>query len=162
MIQMSSTARYVLPMVALSAVTGAFFLVGRGGFRPFGRIQRGLQMVGALPLLASGAIHLARPEIYAQIIPPEFPGRFTLVVVSGICELAGAAGLFFPKTRRPASLCLALLMIAIFPANVYVAGQNVHGMSMPEVPARTFMQAVYILVLLLAGWGRPSGPILNP
>jgi len=45
------------------------------------------------------------------------------------------------------------LMIAIFPANVYAAGEIVGGLSMPSVPARLAMQVVYVLLLLIAGWG---------
>jgi len=78
-----------------------------------------------------------------------------LVILSGVAELAGAAGLFVPRTKRVASLCLALLMIAIFPANIYVAGQTVHGMYMPTVPVRLLMQMIYIVLVLAAGWGRP-------
>ena len=71
-------------------------------------------------------------------------------------ELAGAIGLLLPSLCRAASACLALLMIAIFPANVYVANHVVGGMHMPGVPVRTAMQVVYIVLLLIAGWGLPS------
>ena len=46
-------------------------------------------------------------------------------------------------------------MIAIFPANVYSANQNVGGLHMPSVPVRLAMQVVYVLLLLIAGWGIP-------
>jgi hypothetical protein len=78
-----------------------------------------------------------------------------MVILSGVAELAGAAGLFIRLTERIASLCIALLMIAIFPANIHVAGQTVHGMYMPAVPARLLMQMIYIVLVLAAGWGRP-------
>jgi uncharacterized membrane protein len=68
-------------------------------------------------------------------------------------ELAGAVGLLLPQFTRTASLCLVGLMIAIFPANVYAAGQVVGGLPMPSVPVRLAMQVVYILLLLIAGWG---------
>ena len=76
-----------------------------------------------------------------------------LVLVSGAMELAGAVGLLLPQFTRTASLCLAVLMIAIFPANVYAAGEVVGGLHMPSVPVRLAMQVVYILLLLIAGWG---------
>jgi hypothetical protein len=44
-------------------------------------------------------------------------------------------------------------MIAIFPANVNAAGEVVGGLHMPSVPVRLAMQVVYILLLLMAGWG---------
>ncbi len=79
-----------------------------------------------------------------------------MIVATGVPELLGAAGLLVPRTRRLASICLAVLMIAIFPANVHIAGQTVSGLRMPGVPVRTAMQAAYIALLLLAGWGMPD------
>ena len=54
---------------------------------------------------------------------------------------------------------LALLMIAVFPANVYMAHYNVGGLHMPSVPARTAMQVIYITLLLMVGWGIPRRAI---
>lgn len=146
---------YLVCLSVLAAITAVFFSVARGCFVRFGSTQRVLKLLVALPLLVSGVAHLLMPAAMAQIIPPVFPGRTLLVILSGIAELAGAAGLFFRRTERAASLCLALLMIAIFPANVYVAGQTVHGMYMPTVPVRLLMQVLYVALVLLAGWGRP-------
>jgi uncharacterized membrane protein len=70
-------------------------------------------------------------------------------------ELAGAVGLLLPAFTRAASVCLALLMVAIFPANVYAANQSVGGLHMPGVPIRTVLQVLYIVLLLMAGWGFP-------
>jgi uncharacterized membrane protein len=87
--------------------------------------------------------------------PPVFPARTVLVVLSGLLELAGAAGLWLPRTERSASLSIALLMIAVFPANIYAAGQTVHGLRMPPLAPRLLMQVIYIALVLMAGWGRP-------
>jgi uncharacterized membrane protein len=146
---------YFLCLGVLAAETALFFGLARGGFRSFGTVRRVLRILVVLPLLVSGTAHLIMPAAMAQIIPPVFPARTLLVVLSGIAELAGAAGLFFRGTERAVSLCLALLMIAIFPANIYVAGQTVHGMYMPSIPVRLLMQMLYILMILTAGWGRP-------
>ena len=47
-------------------------------------------------------------------------------------------------------------MIAIFPANVYGANQTVGGLHLPSVPVRLAMQVIYIVLLLMAGWGIPG------
>jgi len=60
-----------------------------------------------------------------------------------------------PIFQRAASACVAILMIAIFPANVYAANQTIGGLHLPSVPTRTAMQVIYILLLLIAGWGFP-------
>lgn len=84
-----------------------------------------------------------------------FPYRPQLVLFTGGLELAGAIGLLLPRFTRLASACLAVLMIAIFPANVYGANQTVGGLHLPSVPVRLAMQVVYIVLLLMAGWGIP-------
>ena len=152
---MTMQPRYAVPILTLSALTAAFFLTLR--FRPLPpRVALGLRIAAAAPLVASGTLHLLRPQAYLSLIPPPFPRQSWLIVATGLPELLGAAGLFLPATRRSAALCLSLFMVAIFPANVYVAGATVHGILMPTVPVRTTMQAVYILLLLAAGWGVPT------
>jgi uncharacterized membrane protein len=143
----------------VAAVTALFFGVARGGFRSFGTMQRILRMLVALPLVVSGIAHLTMTAAMAQMIPTVFLARPLLVILSGMAELAGAAGLFFRRTERSASLGIALLMIAVIPANIHVAGQTVHGLYMPAVPVRLLMQLIYIVLVLTAGWGRP---VLRP
>ena len=106
-----------------------------------------------LPLFLSAVGHFLRPALFAAIIPPVFPKPYVLVIVSGILEAAGAVGLLLPRTRRVASVCLATLMVAILPANIYVAGQTVGGMHMPGIGVRTAMQVVFVILILLAGCG---------
>ena len=48
------------------------------------------------------------------------------------------------------------MMVAIFPANVFVAGKVVEGIEMPGLMVRTAMQVVYIALVLLAGYGVPE------
>ena len=151
---------YLLCLSELAGVTALFFAVARGGFRAFGLTQRVLVALVALPLIVSGIAHLVVTGSMARMVPPVFPVltllvRTLLVVVTGLLELAGAVGLFMQRTRRIASVCIALLMIAVFPANIYVAGQTVLGMRMPGVALRLLMQMIYIVLVLAAGWGLP-------
>ena len=44
-----------------------------------------------------------------------------LVTVTGVLELLGAVGLLYPPTRVAAAVCLFVLMLVMFPANVYAA-----------------------------------------
>ena len=146
---------YLFCLSELATVTALFFGFARGGFRSLGMAQRILKVLVALPLVGSGVTHLATPAAMAQIIPPLFPARVLLVVLSGIAEFVGAGGLFLRQTKRLASLGIALLMIMVFPANIYVAGQTVDGLYMPTVPVRLLMQMIYIVLVLISGWGWP-------
>jgi uncharacterized membrane protein len=146
---------YSITTLILIVTVAAYVLWGRRGLFSFGWMQWALRVAVALPLLVSGIAHFTRTALVMTLIPPFFPYRPQLVLVSGAMELAGALGLLLPAFTRTASACLAVLMIAIFPANVYAANQNVGGLHMPSVPVRLAMQVVYILLLLIAGWGVP-------
>jgi uncharacterized membrane protein len=148
---------YLITTATLIATVAAFFLWARRGLSAFGWLQWVLRVIAVLPLLVSGVLHFTRTELMASIIPPFFLDRPQLVLLTGVLEFAGALGLLSPAFARVSSVCLAVFMIAIFPSNVYAAGQTVGGLHMPSVPVRLAMQVVYILLLLVAGWGIPRG-----
>lgn len=76
-------------------------------------------VVGAFGV--SGALHLVRPRPFVAIVPRPLPAKGALVAVSGVAELACAAALLAPPTRRLAGLATAGLLLAVFPANVQMA-----------------------------------------
>jgi len=75
--------------------------------------------------LASGILHFAMPKAFVRIVPPLFPQPQALVLLSGGAELLGGIGLLIPRWRRSAGYGLALLLIAVFPANIYMAVAHV-------------------------------------
>ncbi len=78
---------------------------------------------GLAALLATaGAAHLARPAPFDGIVPRGLPGRArTWTYLSGAAELAVAAAVAHPRTRRLGGLAAAGLFAAVFPANVRMA-----------------------------------------
>lgn len=72
-------------------------------------------------LTLTGSLHFIVPEPYAEIVPDQLPAPYALVYASGVAELLCAAGLAVPRTRRPAAWATALLLVAVFPANVQMA-----------------------------------------
>jgi uncharacterized membrane protein len=77
-------------------------------------------LLGAL-FIAAGANHFVHPVFYQQIVPPSFPSPALLVVISGVAEIAGGIGVLIARTRKAAGIGLVLLLLAVFPANVYMA-----------------------------------------
>jgi uncharacterized membrane protein len=69
----------------------------------------------------AGALHFIKPELYLRIMPPYIPWHLAMVRVSGICEILGGLGLLVTETRRAAAWGLVALLIAVFPANIYMA-----------------------------------------
>lgn len=79
-----------------------------------------LQGLAAL-FAASGVLHLVRPQIFETIVPRRLPERRGLVYASGVAELACAAALMHPRTRKIAGWASAALLVSIFPANIQMA-----------------------------------------
>lgn len=71
--------------------------------------------------LTSGTLHLVRPGFFEPIVPQALPARRELVHISGVAELACGAGLLHPRTRSLAGPVSALLLAAVFPANVQMS-----------------------------------------
>ncbi len=75
----------------------------------------------AVMLGVTGVLHFVQPEPFERIVPRRLPRKKELVYASGVAELACAAGLLHPRTRRTAGLLSAGLLAAVFPANVQMA-----------------------------------------
>ena len=73
--------------------------------------------------LTSGTMHFVRPAPFEAIVPKQLPSRRALVYASGAAEIACAVGLFVPRTRRLAGIASAVLLVAVFPANVQMTAQ---------------------------------------
>ena len=99
--------------------------------------------------LASGVAHLVRPEVFEPIVPRPLPYKRELVYASGLAELACAAGLLVPLTRRLAGLASAALLVAVSPANVQMAIDARRAIAKGSTPRRQVMRAVAIARLPL-------------
>ena len=75
----------------------------------------------ALLFVLAGIWHFVHPATYLAIMPPQLPAPLALVYVSGIFEMLGGLGLLSARTRRLAGWGLLALLVAVFPANVYMA-----------------------------------------
>jgi len=80
----------------------------------------------------AGVMHFVVPDLYVQIVPPYLPFPLALVYASGVAEAVLGAGLLFERTRRLAAWGIIALLVAIFPANVYMATSDVVIQGAPE------------------------------
>ena len=104
-------------------------------------------------LTASAHCGKRRPDLIAMV-PAVFPRPDLIVTVTGALELLGAVGLLLPITAPAAALCLALLLTALFPANVRAARQHLQigGTPATALPLRTLLQLVFIAALAAAAF----------
>ena len=75
----------------------------------------------AAAFVAAGVLHFARPAMFTAIVPPSLPAPGLLVAISGVAEVLGGIGLLAPALRPAAAWGLLALLVAVFPANVFMA-----------------------------------------
>jgi uncharacterized membrane protein len=71
--------------------------------------------------VAAGVAHFVATRLYLRAMPGYLPAPKMLVLVSGVAEIAGGLGVMLPSMRRAAAWGLVLLLVAVFPANVWMA-----------------------------------------
>ncbi|PFG42724.1 putative membrane protein [Isoptericola jiangsuensis] len=72
-------------------------------------------------LATSGTLHLVRPRVFEGLIPAALGSPRAWVYGSGVAELACAAAVAAPTTRRVGGLATAALLVGVFPGNVKMA-----------------------------------------
>jgi uncharacterized membrane protein len=110
----------------------------------------------AVMFVMTGVAHFVpamRRDMIA-IVPPRLPAPGLLVTITGVLELLGAAGLLYPPTRVAAAVCLFVLMLAMFPANVYAARMPNPPKSMTSrLDVRMAEEIVFLGAAVMVGLG---------
>jgi uncharacterized membrane protein len=84
-------------------------------------IRRGMQILLAVFFLVAGVLHFQLDDAFARIVPPMLPFPVAIVWITGAMELAFAAALL-AKWRLPLTgLLLSAYLLAVLPANIYMA-----------------------------------------
>jgi uncharacterized membrane protein len=118
------------------------------------RILSTAQRIGvalaAIFYVVAGALHFLKPEPYLRIMPPYIPWHVAMVRVSGGFEILGGLGLLVSATRRAAAWGLVALLIAVFPANIYMATHPIEAGAASIAPVLRWGRLP--LQLLLIWW----------
>ena len=89
------------------------------------RTKRILLWVMAAAYVLAGINHLMNPGFYVAIMPPDLPSPEWLNVISGLAEIVLGVYVLEPRVRALAAWGIIALLVAVFPANLYVALENV-------------------------------------
>ncbi|BBY55475.1 DoxX family protein [Mycobacterium koreense] len=130
-------------------------LLGSAGARALGALgvnyldswPRAIAIGLAAMFVLTGVAHFAPPlrRQLIAIVPPALPAPALLVSITGVLELLGAAGLLVPATRVVAAACLLVLMVVMFPANVYAARMpNPPAAMSTRLPQRSAEELLYL------------------
>jgi uncharacterized membrane protein len=103
-----------------------------------------------------GVFHFTATAAEMKIMPPSLPWPHALVIISGVFELLGAAGLLLKQTRRYAGWGLFALTLAVTPANVYMLQRHdLFGIPVWALVVRLPVQAA---LLALIWWSTKPAP----
>jgi uncharacterized membrane protein len=133
------------PLIALVVVTLALLAAGAAGVRrlkPWPVALRG--GLAAMFLLTGGAHFIGMRAELISMVPPGLPDPALLVSITGVLELAGAAGLLLSRTAPLAAGALAALLVVMFPANVYAAVAGIATSWEDALVPRTLLQLVFV------------------
>ena len=98
-----------------------------------------------------GVNHFTIPEWFLQIVTPRLHYKLELVYISGFLEIILGVMLLIPATRFYAAWGLILLLIAVYPANIYLAQTN--GAAMNTTPLVAWGRLPFQFVFIaLAYW----------
>jgi uncharacterized membrane protein len=100
-------------------------------------------------MVGAGVMHFVAPATYLAMMPEVLPAKLALVYISGVAEIAGGLGLILPKTRRWAAWGIIALLVAVLPANVNMA-INELPLGTTEVPAWALWARLPLQLVLIA------------
>lgn len=135
------------PLLVLVVTTLVARAAGAAGLGPTATWPGALAVGLAAMFALTASAHFSRRRAGLVAIVPHPAAAVTL---TGVLEALGAVGLLVPPAvlpgvRSAAAACLALLLVALFPANVHAARERRHP-DAPHTPLgrRTAMQAAFL------------------
>ena len=137
-------------MISLFILIISFILLrglGALGVKQLSSWREAGRLALVIMFLFTGLSHFSSLKYdFAAMIPDPLPNGLWVIYLAGVFEIAGALGLLIPRTRRLAGICLVLLLVALFPANVnaIVNGIPLGGNAPTPLWVRAPMQLLYI------------------
>jgi uncharacterized membrane protein len=145
----------MIPFIVLVISTLLLKAVGVAGLSLFTAWTWCLRGGLAVMFLFTASAHWGkmRADLIAMA-PPALPRPDLLVSLTGVLEILGAVGLLIPALAPIAAACLAMLLLALFPANIRAARARltIGGRPATALPLRTLLQLAYIVAVLAAGF----------
>ena len=118
-------------------------------------IQYNIKLISILLMsffyVSVGVSHFTDPYWFVQIVPPYLHYKLELVYISGFLEIILGLMLLIPSMRLYAGWALIILLIAVYPANIYLAQTN--GAAMNTTPLIAWGRLPFQFVFIrLAYW----------
>jgi uncharacterized membrane protein len=111
-----------------------------------------LRLILSATIILVGVLHFAIPAPFTKIVPSSLPHPLLLVYISGFFEIAGGIGLLVPRVSQAAAWGLILLFIAVFPANINMAVNQINLPGIPDSSALRWGRLPLQAVLIAWAW----------
>jgi uncharacterized membrane protein len=96
--------------------------------------------------LLAGLNHFRKPRMYMKIIPPIFNNKKLWNILAGIAEIVFGIGLMLPITSKYSAWGIVILLIAIFPANVYMYSHDEASMGLSKTVRLFRLPLQFVLI----------------
>ena len=104
----------------------------------------------AVFMVVAGLSHFFADSMYIKIYPPLLPYPATMVYFTGVAEILGGIGLLIPRVSQAAAWGFVILFIAVYPANINMAINNIH---LNNIPDGNWFQAIRLpFQFVLIAW----------
>lgn len=115
-------------------------------------VKRIFSVLLTLAMVLAGASHFTMTATYMAIVPDYLPAPLALVYISGVAEIVLGLALQVPGLRRLAAFGLIALFIAVLPANINQAMNNLQPPGLEMSPTMLWVRLPMQLVLIAWAW----------
>ena len=125
------------------------------------RLRVAVRWLFSISLILVGVSHFTDPQPFIEIMPPPLaPWALELVYWSGVFEILGGVGLLIERTRRLACWGVLALLVAVYPANIYMAIEGIGFAGLEPNPVALWLRLPLQFVFMAVTWW-VSKPDLN-
>lgn len=111
-----------------------------------------LRILLAIFMIVAGTLHWVAPDPFVKIVPSFLPYPLALVYISGVFEILGGIGLLVPPVSQAAAWGLIALFIAVFPANINMAVNQIQMDGIPDSDLLRWGRLPFQAVLIAWAW----------
>jgi len=111
-----------------------------------------LRVLLAIFMIVAGTLHWVTPDPFVKIVPSFLPYPLSLVYISGVFEILGGIGLLVPPVSQAAAWGLIALFIAVFPANINMAVNQIQMDGIPGSDLLRWGRLPFQAVLIAWAW----------
>jgi uncharacterized membrane protein len=111
-----------------------------------------LRVILAISIIVVGTLHFVVPDPFIKIVPSYLPYHLELVYISGFFEILGGIGILLPPVSQAAAWGLLLLFIAVFPANINMAVNEIDLPGIPDSSILRWGRLPFQAVLIAWAW----------